>query len=180
MFALDEKVVYPGHGVATIARIIEKKVGTHIVQFFELKFLNKDMTILIPVDNLSSVGLRSLTNTKAAEEVFKMLSEPCKTGPSEPVASNWSKRNKEYQGKLRSGNLQDIGKIYRDLQLISTHKELSFGEKALLQQTELLLAQELALVKKMTETSMVEHLRQLCIQVRLMAQPVVDHSVGMK
>lgn len=161
MFVLDEKVVYPGHGVAKISRIIDKIVAGSPTRFFELKFLNKDMTILVPIDNLDVVGLRRLSSPDSINTIFKILSEPIDLIPSEMIG-NWNKRNKEYQGKLRTGNLHDICKIYRDLRYISIYKELSFGEKTLLQQTELLLAQEISLVKKIGEDKMIEQLRSLC------------------
>lgn len=170
MFVLDEKVVYPGHGVAKISRIFEKVISGVVTQFFELKFLNKDMTILVPVDNLEIVGVRRLSSLDNVNDIFKMLAEPFDMVHSESAPSNWNKRNKEYQGKLRTGNLYDISKIYRDLRHISSYKELSFGEKALLQQTELLLAQEISLVKRVGEDTMIE-------QLRAMFAPVVYSAV---
>lgn len=162
MFVLDEKVVYPGHGVAKISRILEKKIAGHCTTFFELKFLNKDMTILVPTDNLAAVGVRRLSSLENINDIFKILSEPVSMIQADSNASNWNKRNKEYQCKLRTGNLRDICKIYRDLTYIATYKELSFGEKNLLQQTELLLAQEIALVKKTAEDTTIEQLRSMC------------------
>ena len=161
MFSLYEKVVYPGHGVAEISRIIEKKVGSSTAKFFELKFLNKDMTILVPTNNLTSVGLRPLSTSKKINDVFKLLSEPTEKILNELAASNWNKRNKDYQCKLRTGNLYELCAIYRDLKYISTEKELSFGEKSLLQQTENLLAQEISIVKQVEEDAAIEHLRSL-------------------
>jgi len=58
MFIRNEKVVYPGHGVAVISAVIEKKIAGRVLQFFELRFLNKDMTILVPTDNAIAVGIR--------------------------------------------------------------------------------------------------------------------------
>ena len=58
MFAVNEKVVYPGHGVALVSQAVEKNVAGHKVLFYELTFLNKDMTILIPVHSLASTGIR--------------------------------------------------------------------------------------------------------------------------
>jgi len=171
MFVLDEKVVYPGHGVAKISRIFEKVISGVVTHFFELKFLNKDMTILVPVDNLEIVGVRRLSSLDNVNDIFKMLAEPFHTVHSEAAPSNWNKRNKEYQGKLRTGNLYDICKIYRDLRHVSLYKELSFGEKALLQQTELLLAQEISLVKRVGEDTTIE-------QLRSMFTPVVYSSVS--
>lgn len=162
MFVLNEKVVYPGHGVARVNRIIEKKIAGTTARFFELVFLHKDMTILVPINNLTSVGIRRLTSGKSINELMEQLSEisiPPKL--PESLVSNWNKRSKEYQGKLRTGNIQEICKIYKDLRSIEKKKELSFGEKNLLQQTEALLVEEIALVKQVEEEKAVEQLRSL-------------------
>ena len=160
IFCVNEKVVYPGHGVAQINRIVEKQVAGSRACFFELKFLNKDMTILVPTHNLSSVGIRRLSSTENISDIFKTLVQPSQRMSYDAV-TNWNKRNKDYQCKLRTGDLQEICKIYRDLKNMSMYKELSFGEKALLGQTETLLAQEISLVKNMDEGKAVEHLRSL-------------------
>ena len=160
-FACHEKVVYPGHGVAVIDRIIEKKIAGRMSQFFELRFLNKDMTILIPTDNVVDVGIRHLSSADYIKNIFKKLSQPAALKNHEAVISNWNKRNKEYQGKLRSGDLLEICAIYRDLREIEKHKDLSFGEKNLLQQTETLLIEEIAIVNNIEAHSAVECLRDL-------------------
>jgi CarD family transcriptional regulator len=157
-FCLHEKVVYPGHGVAQISRIVEKLVAGNRACFFELKFLNKDMTILVPTHNLSSVGIRRLSSNEYISGIFKILSEPS-TKISFDVTTNWNKRNKDYQCKLRTGDLHEICKIYRDLKNMSYHKELSFGEKDLLSRTEMLLAQEISLVQNMPQDIAIDHLR---------------------
>lgn len=159
MFFVDEKIVYPGHGVALVSQIIEKNVAGHKVLFYELAFINKDMTILIPVDNLIAVGVRRLSSMQKVNDLFHMLSQPHKKDVHELTSSNWNKRNKEYQCRLRTGSLDEIGNVYRDLKSIATQKELSFGEKTLLQQTESLLAQEISIVAQMNEDKAIECLR---------------------
>jgi CarD family transcriptional regulator len=159
MFVRGEKVVYPGHGVAVINCVIEKKIAGRILHFFELRFLNKDMTILVPTENAVEVGIRPLSSSEHINAIFKELSQPAIIKNSEAAVSNWNKRNKEYQGKLRSGNLLEIGAIYRDLRHIENYKELSFGEKNLLQQTEALLVEEIALVNNVEKFSATEYLR---------------------
>ena len=161
MFSLNEKVVYPGHGVAKISRIVEKKVAGNTIIFFELKFINKEMTILVPVCNLETVGIRRLSSNKSIDAIFKLLSKTAEKPNNELTTGNWNKRNKEYQCKLRTGDLSEICKIYRDLKQISLHKELSFGEKNLLQETEMLLVEEIALVMHVNEEKAIEHLRSL-------------------
>lgn len=159
MFARNEKVVYPGHGVAVINAIIEKKIAGKISQFFELRFLNKDMTILVPTDNAIAVGIRPLSSAERINDIFKKLSQPVVAKNNDMMLSNWNKRNKEYQCKLRTGNLSEICKIYRDLRHIAATKELSFGEKNLLHQTEALLVEEIALVENVGEEKAIERLR---------------------
>ena len=161
MFVLGEKVVYAGHGVAKISRVVEKKVGGSTASFFELKFINKDMTILVPMQNLSLVGVRRLSSRESINDIFKILSQPAEYVPNELATSNWNKRNKEYQCRLRTGNLSEICKIYRDLKHMSGQKELSFGEKNLLSQTEALLVEEIAIVENIVEEKAMEQLRSL-------------------
>lgn len=159
MFVLGEKVVYAGHGVAQISRLIEKKIGGSITHFFELRFINKDMTILIPTNNLAAAGVRRLSSPENIDDIFKLLSQPVEPIHHDLTTSNWNKRNKEYQCRLRTGKLTEIGKIYRDLRHIAAQKELSFGEKGLLNQTEALLVEEIAIVENIGTEKAVEQLR---------------------
>jgi CarD family transcriptional regulator len=166
MFSEHEKVVYPGHGVAKIQRIVRKNVGGAEASFYELAFLNKDMTVLVPVDSSCSVGLRALSSHEHVVVVLSFLTQGAThTTALEFVPANWSKRNKEYQTKLKKGDLKELCEIYRDLHIISTHKELSFGEKTLLHQIECLLVEEISLVEEIGEEKMIEQLRSLCSQL---------------
>jgi CarD family transcriptional regulator len=158
VFTLNEKVVYPGHGVAEINRIVEKKVAGASVRFFELRFLNKDMTILVPINTSITAGIRRLSSSENIVAIFELLAQPATKIDRE---FNWNRRQKEYQCKLRSGNIKDIGEIYRDLKYMAAKKELSFGEKNLLQQTEVLLVEEISLVTKVNEEKAIENLRSL-------------------
>ena len=160
MFARNEKVVYPGHGVAVISCVIEKKIAGRSLQFFELRFLNKDMTILVPTENATAVGIRHLSSAEYIKDIFKLLAQPVMAKQLDAAVSNWNKRNKEYQGKLRSGNLLELCAIYRDLRHIEANKELSFGEKSLLQQTESLLIEEIAIVTKMDVADATRQLKE--------------------
>jgi len=165
MFALNEKVVYPGHGVAKINRVIERTVGGCRSSFFELKFLDSDMTILVPVANLASIGIRKVSSNAIIDEIFKKLSAPsCKTRSEGATycGSNWGKRLKKYQGKISTGDPLKICDIYRDLKFLSTQKELSFGEKHLLQKIEHLLAQEISIANDINEEQALVQLRSQC------------------
>lgn len=168
MFSVYDKVVYPGHGVAQIQRIVEKNVSGAVITFYELTFLHKDVTVLVPTDNAEVVGIRPLSSQENLKDIFHILSKPSQRSTQyEFTTSNWNKRNKEYQLKLRTGSLKELSEIYRDLRFIETQKELSFGEKNLLQQTETLLVEEIALVQKS------EH-DKTAAQIRALIAPTTD------
>lgn len=161
MFVRNEKVVYPGHGVARVVRVVERQVGGQIAHFYELKFVNKDMTVLVPVDSADAVGVRVLSSPNSIDLVFSVLSEPKVTQTChDRVLGSWNRRSKRYQRLLRTGDLVEIARIYRDLQLAGQHKGLSFGERTLLAQTETLLAEEIALVYNQVVEQAIARLRE--------------------
>lgn len=173
-FSLNDKVVYPGHGVALICKVFSRNVATQEIRFFELQFQNKDMTIMVPADKLEEVGVRPLSSVSKINTMLATIADPSERAKNfEPTATNWNRRKKEYQNKLRTGSLEDISEIYRDLKHISRFKELSFGEKNLLLKTEALLVEEISAANKVDEDKAVERLRSLFIR-----RP--DHSVAAK
>ena len=148
MYELNDKVVYPGHGVAIISETIEKTVAGTKIKFFKLNFLYKDMSILAPIYNLNNTGIRPPSSKKEVEEAINELYKvpEKKINHMDFTPSGWNRRNKEYQLKIQSGKLLEIAQIYRDLMYVSLQKELSFGEKNLLQTAEELIVQEIQLV----------------------------------
>ena len=162
MFNLHDKVVYPGLGVARVNRIIEKNVSNSKITLYELKFIHKDMVILVPTNNSESIGLRALTSRDQVDTIFDFLAKPARRFKShELTSSNWNRRCKDYQLKLMSGNLEDVSFIYRELKNLAKYKELSFGEKHMLNQTEVLLVQEIAAVKELAEEKAVSYIRSI-------------------
>lgn len=148
MFSLKEKVVYPGHGVAQIDRIVEKTIGGCSTKFIELTVLSTRMTVLIPLENLIEAGIRRISSNENIENMFKILEEPAQKiadKTADAAVANWSKKNKAYQCAIRTGDLEEVCRIYRELANVAVQKELSFGEKNLLHRTENLLAEEISI-----------------------------------
>ena len=176
MFCLKEKVVYPGQGVAQVKNIINKKIADEEATFYELAFLSREITVLVPVKGADDVGLRALSTHECVKDIMTIL-----TKPAEPLheldnsTHTWNKRNKEYLEKLKNGNLQELSEMYRDLHYIAAQKELSFGERGLLNQIENLLVEEIATVEETGRERMLEQVRMLCINQaqKAMVQKVI-------
>ncbi len=161
MFQVKEKVIYPGHGVAVIEDVVEKKVGEVSISFLKLVFLFKDMTILVPRYNVNTIGIRKPSEKRTIEKALHELhSKPeRRLEGMDFTPSGWNRRNKEYQSKIQGGLLIEIAKIYRDLMHVSEQKELSFGERSLLQTTEELIVQELQVVKSTQRDQIIQEIR---------------------
>ena len=116
MFLLNEEVVYPAYGVAQISREIKKDIDGKIVEFFELKFITKEITILVPKEGMVSVGVRKISNKDIIEEALKVVaSQVSEDFLENTIVVSWNRRNKEYQNYIRQGNIFDLARIYRDL-----------------------------------------------------------------
>lgn len=148
MYKVNDKVVYPGHGVAVVQEIVKKNVAGSTSIFFKLTFPYKEMTVLVPKGRFESSGIRSLSNDDEIKLATVELHAAPRTSKSgEVLPAGWSRRHREYQIKIQQGSLVDIASIYRDLMYTSQRKELSFGEKSLMQMTEDLLSQEISTVR---------------------------------
>src|SRR5215475_7231771 len=72
-FKVGEKVVYPAHGVGVIEGIQTKVVSGSERKFYMLRILDSDMTIMIPTENVASVGLRRIIGKDMVAKVYKIL-----------------------------------------------------------------------------------------------------------
>ncbi len=161
MFKQNDKIVYPGYGVAVVEDIIEKTVGGDSITFFKLSFLYKDMTILVPAYNTKMIGIRYPSNEETINEALQELhKKPERQFESiDFMPSGWNRRQKNYQIKIQSGLFIEVVKIYRDIMYIAKQKELSFGERSLLQSIEDLIVQELQLIRETPKDDIVQELR---------------------
>jgi len=168
MFKLNDNVIYPGHGVAVVEEIIEKTVSGAPIQFFKLTFLFKDMTILAPLYNSTVIGIRCPSSVAEIDQaVGELAKKPDKKLESiDFTPSGWNRRHKDYQLKIQNGRLLDVAQIYRDLMYISQQKDLSFGERAVLQIVEELFVQEVQIVLSHEREVVVQMLRSSFKQFR--------------
>ncbi len=139
---VGELAVYPGHGVARIEALQSRDIGGGTQEFLVLCKLEDESRILIPRDRIAEVGLRPVMKRKQAAEIWALLKEPGNGARKQGVP--WSRQFREYQDKLREGTIFDTAEVLRDLMLLQHNKELSFGERKLLESARSLLVQELA------------------------------------
>jgi CarD family transcriptional regulator len=96
---------------------------------------------MIPKDNVNSVGLRPIISKNEAEKVIGIL----KVKDVKIDNQTWNRRYREYMEKIKTGSVFEIAEVLRDLFLLKVDKELSFGERKMLDTARNLLLKELSL-----------------------------------
>ncbi|MFZ2634435.1 MAG: CarD family transcriptional regulator [Desulfosalsimonadaceae bacterium] len=148
VFNVGDLAVYPAHGVGRIESIESRTINGDKHDFYILKILENSMVIMIPTWNVASVGLRNIIDSTQVAEIYDVLRTK-----KDDIFDNqtWNRRYKEYMDKLKTGSLYDVAEVFRDLYLLKLVKDLSFGERKLLDTARVLLLRELCTAKKADE-----------------------------
>lgn len=157
-FKIGDKAVYRNHGVAIITGIETIEMYGSLQNVYVLEVMDsKNRRVLIPVDKVNSVGLRSLISQEEVDEVYDILRER----PGKFDQQTWNRRQRKYTEKLATGSVYDVAEVLRDLYLLKFDKTLSFGEKRMLDHAQQLLVKELAMAKDMVEHDVELELEQI-------------------
>ncbi len=140
-FKVGDHAVYPGHGVGKINSIESKEILGTIHMFYSVMIIETGMKIMIPAANIKSVGLRALISQEEAQKVVEIL----KDKNVKIDTQTWNRRYRDYMEKIKTGSVFEIAEVLRDLYVLKVDKELSFGEKKMLDTAKNLLLKELNL-----------------------------------
>jgi CarD family transcriptional regulator len=142
-FKKGMKVVYPSHGVGDIKGIeTQTVVGTEISTYV-VEFEREKMTLRIPVHRAENNGLRHLGTEKEIESVRKTLASRPKTS-----RGMWSRRAKEYEAKINSGNIVFVAEVLRDLHKNVDDPDRSYSERIIYESALDRIAGEISAIRK--------------------------------
>jgi CarD family transcriptional regulator len=146
-FSVGDKAVYPVHGVAEVVALEQRDFGGSTTSVYILKILGTGLKIMVPAMNAGSVGLRDLITSKQVKDVIEIL----KSRDIPRDTQTWNRRYREYMEKIKTGSVFEIAEVMRDLSVLRQTKDLSFGERKMLETARNLLIKELALAKGVAE-----------------------------
>ena len=156
-FEVGDKAVYPVHGVTEVVALEQRDVGGNKVPVYILKVLDSGLKIMVPTTNAGSVGLRDLISSKQVKEVYSIL----KSRDIPRDTQTWNRRYREYMEKIKTGSVFEIAEVLRDLCVLRTTKELSFGERKMLDTARGLIVKELALAKGVGDDKIATEIDQI-------------------
>ena len=140
-FRPNDYVVYPAHGVGQIVSIEEQEVAGISLELFVLSFEKDKMTLRVPTNKATEIGMRSLSSPDVVDQAMKTLK-----GKAKVKRAMWSRRAQEYEQKINSGDLIAIAEVVRDLHRNDDQREQSYSERQLYEAALERLTRELAAV----------------------------------
>jgi CarD family transcriptional regulator len=147
MFNIGDLAVYPAHGVGVIEKIESQEISGCCQDFYVMRILENDMIIMIPTHNVNNVGLREIIGQREVPKVFSILKKR-----DLPVDNQtWNRRYREYMEKIKTGSAFEVAEVYRDLLMLKLEKDLSFGERKMLDTARNLLVKEISLARNCGE-----------------------------
>lgn len=146
MYKVGDKIVYPMHGAGIIRSVDELDIFGEKQLYYNLEIVSEGMEILIPVSKAEEVGVRSLGTHADIEKMLETLEEPM-----DEMTSNWSKRYQDNMDLLKTGDIEEVAKVVKNLILLDRLKGLSSGEKKMLMSAKGFLISEMMMVDGQTK-----------------------------
>ena len=157
MFDVGDLAVYPAHGVGVIEKIESQEISGCRQDFYVMRILDNDMIIMIPKNNVNNVGLREIIGEGEVRKLYTILKK------KDVVVDNqtWNRRYREYMDKIKTGSVFEVAEVYRDLLMLKVEKDLSFGERKMLDTARPLLVKEISLAKNIKEEQVEKDLERI-------------------
>ena len=150
-FKVGDNAVHLSHGVGVVRAIEEREFSPGIKQSFYILEIHDNgapKKVFVPTDN-SAQRLRPIIRKKEVEKVYEILRRKDTTVIDHQT---WNRRYREYMEKIHTGQVHEIAEVLRALFILKHGKDLSFGERKLLDQAKTLLVKELSLAQNIQES----------------------------
>ena len=142
MFKIGDKIVYPVHGAGVIVDIESKVILGEKKEYYVMKIPVNEMKVLVPLGSMADVGIRDIKSPEEMDKVLDVLKDPTK----EKMPANWNRRYRFHQDKIKTGDLEEIAKVIKNLESLDREKALSTGERKILNTARQIILSEMVLV----------------------------------
>ena len=138
-FKKGDTVIYPQHGACIVHGIKRMKAFGAVQEYLILKTVINEMTLSVPTAMANQVGVRPPVSKSELEDLRSVLS---KADPRVPA--NWSRRFKNHQEKLKSGDVYQVAEVVRNLAARDRDSALSAAEKTMYDRARINLISEIS------------------------------------
>ena len=154
-FKKGDTVIYPQHGACIVHGIKRMRAFGSVQEYLILKTVINEMTLSVPTAMVNTVGVRPPVSKSELEDLRSVLS---KDDPRVPA--NWSRRFKNHQEKLKSGDVYQVAEVVRNLAARNRDASLSAAERTMYDRARVNLISEIAPALKVSKEEAEEFLNQ--------------------
>ena len=142
MFKVGDRIVYPMYGAGIIEEIEEAENDDVIDNYYVIRIPSGNLKIKVSAKKTDIIGIRPVS---CEMEINKAIDTVTKV----PIAiqANWNVRYKENLEKIRSGKLEEVIEVSRNLILRERERGLSGAEKKMLNNAKQIVISEIAYSK---------------------------------
>jgi len=138
-FQVGDTVIYPQHGACIVEGIQAKTAFGITRDYLILRAIIGEMTLSVPLETADEVGVRPPVGAEELDDLVAVLSKP-----DPRVPSNWSRRFKNHQEKLKSGDVYQVAEVVRNLASRNRDAALSAAERTMYERARTNLVSEIA------------------------------------
>ena len=158
-FKVGDKAVFPAHGVGVVKSVESREIGGSKQDFYVLHIISSGARLMVPVTGCSRAGMRGLVSDEGIKGIYNILKTRRKINQT-----TWNRRFREYNDKLRTGAVNDVAEVYRDLHYLKSDKDLSWGEKRMLERARELVVSEISAASDRETVEVEEEIDQVLLQ----------------
>ncbi len=155
-FKVNDKIVYPAHGVGKIISLEKQQVAGIAIELFVIDFDQEKMKLRVPTGKAKAAGMRALSDEKTVKDSIALLK-----GRARIKRTMWSRRAQEYDAKINSGDMKLVAEVVRDLYRGDDQPEQSYSERQLFEAALDRMAREVAAVRNVDLGKAIEELESV-------------------
>ncbi len=152
-FKVNDKIVYPAHGVGKIISLEKQQVAGIAIELFVIDFDQEKMKLRVPTGKAKAAGMRALSDDKTVKDAITTLK-----GRARIKRIMWSRRAQEYDAKINSGDMKLVAEVVRDLYRGDDQPEQSYSERQLFEAALDRMAREVAAVRNVDLGNAIEEI----------------------
>lgn len=137
-YKIGDNLVYPHHGAVVVEGREKRNLMGEETDYLVLRS-HDGMILSVPEAKAADLGIRKPVDGAGVKELYKVLGKKASA-----ETGNWSRRYKLHQEKMKTGDVNEVAAVVRNLAIRDAEKGLSAGEKGMLEKARAILVSEVA------------------------------------
>lgn len=149
-FKIGDFIIHPVHGAGLIKRIEAREIFDDVKEYYIIELLLDSINkIMVPLDKADDIGIRQAENNDKISAIFDVLSNTAEVEVKD--LGNWNSNYKYNVGKVQSGDIIEVAKVFKHLFKRSQDRELGMKDNDIMEKSRKLVVSELILAHKISE-----------------------------